>query len=362
MPNGDGDKAYLKGEFYDAFVAYKIEAEADDAHAESMLGYMYAKGIGTKSNADLAFGYFILASRHGDEIAKINLATSYATGFGTKKNELSAREVLSTLSMYDIKIKDTETITKTNLISMLDRDYLLTILHPYIGQLNNQVSKPIGAENSKKLEATDSPQVESKNKHAAEQQCLELGFKFKTKQFSKCLATLNPPKQNLSSKSAPIKTEEPAMQGDGSADDITCQKYGFKVAEDGYKKCRLDIEVAANNAKAQVAQYEIQKRQYEEQVRQYQEQKNIYEARVAEMQAEKERRDTWNLLTFGAALLNGRSIGDAAPALRGQPVMPRQYYPIQAPQQPSQQEFTLNTPRGSVYCNYNGMNNQMNCR
>lgn len=355
MSNGDGDKAYIAQDYQEALKTYQIDADSGDAHAQSMLGYMYVTGKGTNVNRQLAFKYFTQSARRGDEIGKVNLAIAYATGCFVKKDTVYAKDVLNTLDSHEIKNQGL-TITKTDLLSEIDRGNSISFLAPEV--LNN------GGYDSNKISALPSGtsavvvKDEPKNEVAIEAQCRELGFKPKTKQFSKCLSTLQP-KNNLSNLTS--QSTAAPQSGDGSVDDLTCQKYGFKVGEESYKKCRLDLKIAADEASSKLAQYEVQKRAYEQQVRQYEEQKRLYEARVAAAQAEKDREDTWNLLTFGAALINGRSVGDSAYALRGQPVPPRQYYPITPPAQPSIPNFTLNTPRGSAYCSYNNMTNQMNC-
>lgn len=194
--------------------------------------------------------------------------------------------------------------------------------------------------------------------------CKEIGFKPKTTAFGDCVLELKrrsePDAILENQKNNPITSSK--SKSDGSADDKTCQKYGFKFEEESYKKCRLDLKIAADEASAKLAQYEIQKRAYEQQAREYDEQKRLYQAKLYEAESQKKREETWNLLTFGAALINGSSLGDSAYALRGQPVPPRQYYSISPPTQPSIPNFTLNTPIGNAYCSFNNITNQMNCR
>jgi hypothetical protein len=59
------------------------------------------------------------------------------------------------------------------------------------------------------------------------------------------------PKQNI--------TQKPVEVRDGSNNDNICQQYGFKVGEDSYKKCRLDLDVAQRQAEAEMLQFEQQK-------------------------------------------------------------------------------------------------------
>ena len=137
----------------------------------------------------------------------------------------------------------------------------------------------------------------------------------------------------------------PVEVGDGSNNDNICQQYGFKVGEDSYKKCRLDLDVAQRQAEAEMAQFEQQKLQYEEQKRQYE----------AAVKAEHNRREFQagvNMLMYGLGLAGGRTHDQAAPALYGLPMYPRQ---------PTFQNYTITTPRGISNCVYNTRMNLMNC-
>ena len=138
---------------------------------------------------------------------------------------------------------------------------------------------------------------------------------------------------------------EPVEVGDGSNNDIICQKYGFKVGEDSYKNCRLDLDVAQRQAESDMAQFEQQKRQYEEQKRQY-------EAAIAAEESRKTAQAWGNVLMYGLGLAGGRTHDQAAPALYGLPMYPRQ---------PTFQNFTITTPRGHSNCVYNTRMNLMNC-
>jgi len=143
----------------------------------------------------------------------------------------------------------------------------------------------------------------------------------------------------------PYIPPEPVEVGDGSNNDNICQKYGFKVGEDGYKNCRLDLDVAQRQAESDMAQFEQQKRQYEEQKRQY-------EAAIAAEESRKTAQAWGNVLMYGLGLAGGRTHDQAAPALYGLPMYPRQ---------PTFQNFTITTPRGHSNCVYNTRMNLMNC-
>ncbi len=193
--------------------------------------------------------------------------------------------------------------------------------------------------------------------------CADLGFKPKSQAFGNCVLKLhNKPKEKLEEQSNVIANTEIIPKGDGSNDDGICQKYGFKVGDESYKKCRLELKIAQDRADDQLRQYELQKQAYDEQVRQYQQQNRIREAAIEEQRLAKERQDNINLLTFGLGIATGRTFYEAAPALSGQPMRQREYPQIIPPPQPTFDNFQLVTPYGRSNCSYNSMSRQMNCR
>lgn len=188
--------------------------------------------------------------------------------------------------------------------------------------------------------------------------CKEIGFKPKTPDYGDCvlelrsreLKKINKPKiqkanTDQSSQANQIASPKTREVGDGSNNDNICQKYGFKVGDEGYKRCRLDLDVAQRQAEADMAQFEQQKRQYEEQKRQY-------EAAIAAEESRKEVQAWSNVLMYGLGLAGGRTHSEAAPALYGLPMYPRQ---------PTFQNYTITSPRGITNCVYQPRMNLMNC-
>jgi hypothetical protein len=368
MPNGEGDKAYINREYYEAFRMYLKEADAGDSHAASMLGYMHAKGFGTsRADAKLAYNYFIKSSRQGDEIATINLAMAYAFGIGTTKDIASAKDILNTLHNHDIK-NGNLTVNKNELLKIIDNDLLYEYWAKNVYLVEPYIEKSVAESNAASTSMSaaeirvDSPEKpELKNDLIAEAQCTELGFKKKTKKFSKCLSTLQS-KNNIIKTTAKSNISSEVQRGDGSPNDNTCQKYGFKVGDESYKQCLMDIKIAEERASEALRQYEMQKKSYEEQVRQYDEQMRLYEAAIEEQRAKKQREDNVKLLTFGLGLASGRTLREAAPALDGQPMLLRERPQFIQPPQPNFQNFQLRTPYGTSNCNFNAMMNRMDCR
>ena len=110
------------------------------------------------------------------------------------------------------------------------------------------------------------------------------------------------------------RAQKVALEGDGSSDDLTCKKFGFKPQTSGYSECRLKLEIASRQAIQQQAQYEIEKRQYDEQ--------------VAALKKEKERQRSLKQLELGLRMMGGQTIQDAAMATAGMQPLPKPPGPV----------------------------------
>ena len=220
--------------------------------------------------------------------------------------------------------------------------------------------------NTQLLHNNETP-VEAKSHMAGaanfEKICLSLGFKPKATAFNECVLKLNVALNNGDKFTNPTEVT-PKIKGDGSNNDQVCQKYGYQVGEESYKKCRLDLDIAQTQADLQIARYEAQLAQFEEQKRQYEEQKTIYEAAIEEQRLKKEREKNMRLLTFGLGLVAGKTIREAAPALAGKPMLQRSYpQPPAPPLEPMFNDVELITPNGySRYCSFNSSRRVMDCR
>jgi hypothetical protein len=368
MPSGGGDKAYINREYNEAYRIYAQEADAGDSHAASMLGFMYARRLGNPGNKDeLAYNYFIKASRKGDVISTINLAFAYAFGIGTKKDIVLAKSILNSLDDNDIKTGNL-IVNKNELLKIIDNDVLygywvknIYLVEPYIEKNvaeSNSASTNLAATEIR-IESPEKP--EFKDDLIAEAQCTELGFKKKTKKFSKCLSTLQS-KNNIKKTPVQSNVSTDMPKGDGSVNDITCQKYGFKVGDETYKQCLLDITIAQERASEAFRQHEMQKKLYEEQMRQYDEQMKLYEASLEQQRMKERQEKNQRLLTYGLGLLSGKTMLEAAPALHGQPMLQSPQPQFILPLQPNFQNYQLRTPYGTTNCRYNSILNRMDCR
>ncbi len=65
----DAIEAYDQGDYASAFAEAMPVAQRGDADAQYLLGYLYARGEGVRTNLVHAYFWYTLAARQGDEIA-----------------------------------------------------------------------------------------------------------------------------------------------------------------------------------------------------------------------------------------------------------------------------------------------------
>ena len=184
--------------------------------------------------------------------------------------------------------------------------------------------------------------------------CELIGFKKATPDFGECVLELRRKDISINQKAtnnsppaanSPTK-KEVVLQGDGSEGDNICQKYGFKVGKSDYQQCRLDLKLAKQQAEAQ-------KRIYDAQMAQYNQQKRIYDAQVAEAEKMRKQKTGRDILNFTLGLASGKTLGQAAPALIGRPMLPR------TPRQVIQPVYIQNR---NYQCRYDAWRKAYNCR
>jgi uncharacterized protein len=61
-------------------------AARGDAHAQAMLGFMYANGRGVPQSYDVAVDWYLQAAAHGDPTGQYLLGLMYDKGFGVTQN------------------------------------------------------------------------------------------------------------------------------------------------------------------------------------------------------------------------------------------------------------------------------------
>ena len=87
--------AFQRGYFLTALARALPRAERGDAAAQTLIGEIYARGLGVAQNAATASGWYALASRNGDRLASFALALMYQDGTGVPKNRQRAAELFA---------------------------------------------------------------------------------------------------------------------------------------------------------------------------------------------------------------------------------------------------------------------------
>jgi hypothetical protein len=73
--------------------------------------------------------------------------------------------------------------------------------------------------------------------------CRDIGFSKGTQKYGECVLELRAREKN--------NVRPKQVIGDGSADDQTCQRYGFLVGSSDYAQCRMQIDTVRNQASEQ---------------------------------------------------------------------------------------------------------------
>jgi hypothetical protein len=160
--------------------------------------------------------------------------------------------------------------------------------------------------------------------------CKEIGFKPKTEKFANCVLELYERKSKGSSATAgQSRQSAPATQaqrGDGSQDDQTCQRYGLKPGQPEYGNCRMQINLAKQQAAREQARYEAEMAAYEQQKQ--------------ELEAERKRQLAMRQLQMGLGLMSGQvTLDDIGRSSMGLPPAPRP---------PAIQNQTIRLPGGGI--------------
>ncbi len=88
--------AFQRGFYLTALSLALERAENDDAAAQTLIGTIYANGLGVAQNLALASSWYAIASQNGDIAATFELALLYQNGTGVPKNRQRAAELFST--------------------------------------------------------------------------------------------------------------------------------------------------------------------------------------------------------------------------------------------------------------------------
>ena len=291
-----------------AFGSYIKAAKLGHTKSMFFAALMLKEGRGTKKNIDQAIFWLEKASDNQLPDAMYELADIYRTGFGVPLSNPKAYALYRKIAL-EPKFENSEIWTMSLFfMGLLTRD------------------------------STD-----SKTKETSENL-------FQTVMQSKLTSkSIDWAKSEIQAYAEAGQTK--VGKGDGSEDDLLCQKFGFKFSTQPYSECRLKIEIAKKQNEQAERIYAQQKKQFELEQQRYQEE-------VAAYEKEKERRKGAAMMQFGLALMGGQSprasenFANAGRSALGLP-------PI-APAQPTFQNFTITSPNGRITnCNVFGTN--VNC-
>jgi len=166
---------------------------------------------------------------------------------------------------------------------------------------------------------------------AEEKTCSEIGFKRKTEAFGNCVLELV---NRGAGRSAQLGQKNSSSS---DPDDAACIAYGFKPNTSNFSSCRLQIDLAKQNAKQQ---------QYI-----YQQQQAQYEAQVAAIEKQKSKERSMKQLELGLRMMGGQSIQDASMATARMPPLPQAPGPItQTLTMPNGRSMTCTTIGSNTNC------------
>ncbi len=86
----EADTAYDKGDFAKAYALYKPLAEAGDADAQNMLGYLYSEGLGARMDQKQAVKWYRLAAKQGQPSAQHNMGVMRLDGKYLRQDYIEA--------------------------------------------------------------------------------------------------------------------------------------------------------------------------------------------------------------------------------------------------------------------------------
>ena len=95
LPKDEAYGAYQRGYFLTALALALPRAEKGDAAAQTLIGTIYADGLGVRQNLATAASWYTLASGNGDVLATFELAMLYQDGRGVAQDRARAAELFA---------------------------------------------------------------------------------------------------------------------------------------------------------------------------------------------------------------------------------------------------------------------------
>jgi TPR repeat protein len=91
----EGRAPIYRGEYTTAARRIIPLAQRGDAHAQAMLGFMYANGRGVPQSYDVAVDWYLQSAEQGDPTGQYLLGLMYDKGFGVTQNVILAYKWLN---------------------------------------------------------------------------------------------------------------------------------------------------------------------------------------------------------------------------------------------------------------------------
>ena len=86
----EGYEAWSKGDYAAALTEWQPLAEAGNADAQSLVGFMYYNAQGVERDFPQAFAWYRRAAKQGSVLAQNNLGLMYANGNGVRRDDVRA--------------------------------------------------------------------------------------------------------------------------------------------------------------------------------------------------------------------------------------------------------------------------------
>ena len=298
---------YHKGEgvvqdHAEAVRLYKLAAAQGNASAQHNLGLMYVKGDGVVQDYAEAVRLYKLAAAQGSARAKKTLSDLYdkcsQMGLGAcegKANVAASNAGSSTparqplqekLTLSELIVKQQKERAKRGdaeekgLSGNADRKASPAVVAASNAGSSTPARQSISNQTDRKASQAvlaDSDPILGLAQY--EKYCIELGFKKKTPEYGICVLDLSRRAETLTAANVKSSVAVQAQQsqspdilpaapsGDGTADDLSCQGYGYKVSTNEYAGCRLNLRQANEENERREREYNFEKQRYERELK-----------------------------------------------------------------------------------------------
>ena len=301
-PIDDARAANAKGDYATELRIVRPLAAQGEAWAQLRLGFMYHKGEGVVQDHAEAVRLYKLAAAQGSARAKKTLSDLYdkcsQMGLGAcegKANVAASNAGSSTparqplqekLTLSELIVKQQKERAKRGdaeekgLSGNADRKASPAVVAASNAGSSTPARQSISNQTDRKASQAvlaDSDPILGLAQY--EKYCIELGFKKKTPEYGICVLDLSRRAETLTAANVKSSVAVQAQQsqspdilpaapsGDGTADDLSCQGYGYKVSTNEYAGCRLNLRQANEENERREREYNFEKQRYERELK-----------------------------------------------------------------------------------------------